>query len=363
MRLSVDCVANVEVEECYRTVEIRDLHSLNRYADTWNAIARSLDWPFAELRWVLTAAKYLEEDRESFVVAVLRNELLAGALLVTEGTETHKRFLRPTGFGALAESTVLAADGEESELRLIEHMVRRRIPFVLPRMIRSHNLEKSLEHTCRYRGLLLERSSSGSPSLDFRGGMDRIRRSLSANRRNSLRRKLKKLHALGAVEFEFAFPSAEEISSKLDLFANLEDTGWKGKNGSSVRRRRGFYDFFTDSLRAFAVDGQVRFDSMKLDGRVVAIQMGLVWHGRYYLIKPTYDEALASSSPGQLLTYAAIEHSVEEGLMSYEFLGSEDDWKLGWADSIRDTRTWVYYPYNFCGLSTLAKDAGRKLFP
>ncbi|GAB4345451.1 MAG: hypothetical protein Kow006_02670 [Gammaproteobacteria bacterium] len=167
---------------------------------------------------------------------------------------------------------------------------------------------------------------------------------------------------MGTVEFQFEYPSVDDVAGYLKTFAVLEEAGWKGREGSAVLKRPGFYDFFSAGLREFARTRRVRFDSILLDDKVVAIQMGLESHGRYYLIKPTYDETLAALSPGLLLTHAAIAHSAEKGLRSYEFLGAEDEWKLIWADSVHPTRTWVFYPYSYCGLSALTNDVGRKLF-
>jgi CelD/BcsL family acetyltransferase involved in cellulose biosynthesis len=347
----------------YRVFETRDLNTLNTYKSRWDHIAKSLDWPFAEMHWVLAAAKYLEEECRPLAIVVLRNDAFAGALLVVAGTEIHHKTLRPVGSGSLGESIVVVADNQESESHLLQHLVRRQLPFVLPRVVDSHDLESALMSARGFHGFLFNRHVSGSPVLDLRGGMKHVYQTISANRRNSVRRKLKKLRNQGSVEFEFAFPAQDDLQRYMDLFVNLEDAGWKGRQGSAIRRKPGFYDFFSNVLRDFAHERCVRFDLMNFEGKTIAIQIGLVWNKRYYLIKPTYDENLASLSPGHLLTHAAIEHSVEQELLSYEFLGSEDEWKLSWADSIRSTRTWIYYPYNYNGIRALSKHLWRKFFP
>jgi CelD/BcsL family acetyltransferase involved in cellulose biosynthesis len=95
-----------------------------------------------------------------------------------------------------------------------------------------------------------------------------------------------------------------------------------------------------------AATRRVRIDRLKLAGTTIAIQFGLVSGNRYFLITPTFDERWASASPGYALTYEAIKQSIAERLESYEFLGSEDAWKLHWTSTVRATRTWAYYPYS-----------------
>ena len=331
------------------------------YRESWDALARSANWPLAEFNWTVASAEHLESDRDVLAVLVLQGKSLVGAILLAGSTENHRRFMRPVGFGALGESNVLLAKTSESEARLVEHLVSRRQPFVLPRVLSSNHLNLVLNRACRNHGFLIARKTSGSPTLDLRGGMEQINARFSASRRYGMRRKLKNLNAMGEVKTWFVTPSEDEVVEYLHTFEQLEDKGWKGNKGSSILKRRGFHDFFLTGLKSFARDGRIRFDAISLRDHVIAIQMGIVSNGSYFLLKPTYDESLATLSPGHLLTYAAIKQSVNDGLTSYELLGGEDEWKLRWASSIRDTTSWIYYPLSLDGALTLSKDLLQRI--
>lgn len=345
-----------------RVVEIEDLRVLMRYREQWDSLARAMEWPFAELHWVVAAAEHLERGRRVLAVIVEQGERLVGAILLAVGVLDRRSFLGPVGFDALGDSQVLLAETPDVLSTLIEHLIRRGQPLVLPRVLHPGGLDAALKNISKSKGILIPRRAAGSPMLDLRGGVEQVKANLSGNRRNAMRRKLKKLRMMGSVRFGFVAPSETEVRDYLGMFEKLEDRGWKGEKGSSIARKKGFHDFFLDGLMGFARDARVRFDYLSLDERIVAIQMGTVSGGRYFLLKPTYDETLAVVSPGQLLTYAAIEQSALDGLSSYEFLGAEDGWKLRWANSVRDARTWVYYPYSPGGAVALSKDVLRRLF-
>lgn len=350
------------VADTYEWRTVSDPEELSPFREEWDAVAWKLQWPMAEYGWVMPAIRFLESQSDLRVVLALKQGKLRAAMALARPAGAIGAVYKPAGSAALAEANVLLAADAAAAGALLARLARLGVPFALPRMLRGEYLEDKLTSACAGRGKLLETGSSGSPGLDISDGLDAVLAGLSSNRRNSLRRKARKLAQSGKVEFTSVTPSPDELDQELDAFAVLEDAGWKGRAGSSIRRREGFDSFFRSALRHFAGERRVRFDRLTLDAKDLAIQFGLVSHGRYMLIKPTYDERLSDLSPGYLLTLEAIGHSIDDGLAAYEFLGAGDPWKLHWTQSLHPTRTWVYYPYNHRGMAAISMDLGRALW-
>ncbi len=78
-----------------------------------------------------------------------------------------------------------------------------------------------------------------------------------------------------------------------------------------------------------------------MGGRPVAMHLGLVHGGTYYLPKTAYDEALSAMSPGQLLHREVVAACRARGLAALDFLGPDMDWKRDWEPQHR-AHDWLY---------------------
>jgi len=345
--------------------EVSSPGDLGEHAAAWDALARMHGWPLAELAWIAPAMRHLESNADVRLGLLLQDGRLKGAVALAAQRGSFGAVARPVGADALGEANILLAADEASARQMLDHLFRLGRPLALPRMLNAGQFVGHLARACGGRGKLVEAGSSGFPTLDLADGLDGVLAGLSSNRRNSLRRKARRLAETGQLVFSSTLPGEHQLDSELAQFAALEDAGWKGREGSSLRRRAGLYDFFSDALRQFAGQQRVRFDQLTLDGNIVAVQFGLVSGDRYMLLKPTYDERLSDYSPGYLLTLEAIRESVQAGLQHYDFLGAGDPWKLHWTRALRDTRTWVFYPFNLRGAAAVSRDLasviGRRL--
>ncbi|AEI66682.1 hypothetical protein LILAB_23935 [Corallococcus macrosporus] len=120
-----------------------------------------------------------------------------------------------------------------------------------------------------------------------------------------------------------------------------ECSGWKGARGTAMAqdaRTRGFY---TELARDAAYRQRLALYFLRLDGRPVAFHFGLEYGGRYFLLKPGYDEGLRECSPGQLLVDEVIGSCIDRGLREFDFLGPDMVWKRDWTNEVR-RHTWLY---------------------
>ena len=162
----------------------------------------------------------------------------------------------------------------------------------------------------------------------------------SAKFRANLRRRLRRLGELGAVAVT-RVDGTEGLDAVLAEFLALEASGWKGERGSAIALDPRLVRFYSTVARDAAARGGLAIRALALDGRAVAVHLGFVHRGVYYLPKTAYDEALAPVSPGQLLQREVLAECEARGLARFDFLGPDMEWKRDWAPC-HASHDWLY---------------------
>lgn len=179
-----------------------------------------------------------------------------------------------------------------------------------------------------------------SPYIPLPASWEAYQGTLQSKFKANCRRRRRKLEEKGRVTVE-RVEGGLELEAKLEEGFALEASGWKGRRGTAMAqdaRTRGFY---SELARTAAYAGRLALYYMRLDGRAVAFQYALEYGGRYFLLKPGYDETLGDCSPGQLLMEDVLRDCMKRGLREFDFLGPDMVWKRDWTDAVR-RHTWLY---------------------
>lgn len=132
------------------------------------------------------------------------------------------------------------------------------------------------------------------------------------SRMKDLRRRRRNLAKRGKLTQGAAIGGAD-LTDAVASFLSLERAGWKGRAGTAMAcapRTEAF------ARALFASDGnpvEPRADLLLLDGRPLAISLGLVVGSTATLLKIAYDEAERSSAPGLLLEAQIVAEMHETG--------------------------------------------------
>lgn len=154
-------------------------------------------------------------------------------------------------------------------------------------------------------------------------GSDYVRATLETRRRKEADRQRRRLSETGALAFTVA--RGPEVAGALEEFLDLEAAGWKGTAGTALKAAPGAAAFLRDAAAGLSARDAVRIASLSLDGRVIAAGLVLTDGGRAYYVKTAYDEALARSSPGFLLTLDLTAHLLDDpGLDSADSIAIAD---------------------------------------
>ena len=323
----------------------------------WNALADGLGSPLLRHDWFMACTRafaagsrlavHLVRDGEGRLraVAPLRHERSHGVMrLQMLSRETY-------------EPDAFLYDDEDALAVLCEAVVRQGRPVVLRRIGNDSRELALLQAAQRRRGLpVLRPGSTATYSNPLAADWKAIEASMSSKQKSELRRRRKKLEELGAVAFEALAPDEATFEAALAAFFEVEGTGWKQRNGTSLlqdHRARGFY---TDYALSAARQGLLRLFFLRLDGRVVAGQLHVAFGGRLWALKIGYDEALSKHAPGALLTHEVLRHGCEHGLHAFEHLGEAEEWQRRWPVEVRHYTTLRLYPISAGGGAALTLD-------
>jgi CelD/BcsL family acetyltransferase involved in cellulose biosynthesis len=171
------------------------------------------------------------------------------------------------------------------------------------------------------------------PYLSLSGTWEEHLASRRHNFAREIRRRRRRLHARGRLEFD-----VQDGSRDLDRFLEegyaVEAAGWKGERGTAIASHGTTRTFYTEIAHWLAGRGALRLSFLRLDGQAIGFDFAIEDGGRHTLLKVGYDEAFRSDSPGVLLRAASIERAFERGLERYDFLGKDDSWKREWTTTV-----------------------------
>ncbi|MBW7963383.1 GNAT family N-acetyltransferase [Bradyrhizobium sp. BR 10261] len=145
-------------------------------------------------------------------------------------------------------------------------------------------------------------------SLDATQDGDRLlHAALGAKRLKELRRQRRRLAEHGAISFDVA-RKVEEIRPALEIFLQLEASGWKGKRGTALLQDTGDAAFIRRAVPALAETAQCEIVSLRAGTIPVAAGIVLRHQNRAFFFKLGIDERFAKYSPGVQLTLDLTRH-------------------------------------------------------
>jgi CelD/BcsL family acetyltransferase involved in cellulose biosynthesis len=311
----------------------------------WDAtVARGpADVPFARHAWLSAWLDAFAPDAAplALVAREAGGRALGMAVLLEERRRGVLRLVAPANDHSCRVEWALGPDPASAVAAIWGHL-RDRLAWdvlLLRDVLRDGPTSALLELLARADRFPVGRwESLRSPRLALGDGPAEDR--ASAKFRANLRRRARRLGELGAVSVRRVGRPADVAAAIADFVA-LEAAGWKGERGSAIALDPTLVRFYARIARDAAEAGGLAIRALELDGRPVAIHLGLVHRGAYLLPKTAYDESLAHVSPGQLLQREVLAECEARGLAAFEFLGPDMPWKRDWEPE-HAPHDWLY---------------------
>lgn len=144
--------------------------------------------------------------------------------------------------------------------------------------------------------------------LDATGDAETVlREALGAKKLKELRRQRNRLADHGEVVFRAA-REPDAVAAALEIFLELESSGWKGERGTALANHPGDAAFIRRATTALAAHGQCEIMTLHAGAEPVAAAVVLRHHDQAYYFKLGINERFARLSPGVQLTLDITRH-------------------------------------------------------
>ena len=142
-----------------------------------------------------------------------------------------------------------------------------------------------------------------------------LRDALGPKKLKELRRQRHRLAEHGAVHFDVA-RTPTDVASAVEIFLNLEASGWKAKRGTALMQDEGDASFVRRAAKALAEIGQCEIVMLRAGDTAVAAAIVLRHLDRAFYFKLGVDERFAKLSPGVQLTLDLTRHLCADPAMA-----------------------------------------------
>ena len=318
------------------------------FTDRWLGLCREsgIDAPFYHPAWIGAYLRAFESRARVLLVTAHSGERLTAVLpLIQERATLCGIPVRKLRGAANAHCNrfdlVRAAGGEgDAAVRLIWETLCKRSDWdviELPYVVSGGAAEQLLDLAAADGHFTGKYELGCSPYIPLGGVDDVARIPRNSHFRQNLRRRMRKAqsqYGVRLIRIDSADPKA------LWQYYELESRGWKGKDKAAIASTEWIRGFYDEIARIGARDGYFVLYLLEFGDRTVAGHFGLVYNGRYYCPRVSYDETYAAFGPGHLIVEAILRDLVQRGVCEFDFLGGWMEWKGEWTQLSR--------PYNCC---------------
>jgi len=154
----------------------------------------------------------------------------------------------------------------------------------------------------------------------------------TAFKEKSLNRLLKKKRTFekqGNLTFQVFNREKDNICSWVDLFLALEESGWKGEEGSAMACNEEERTYFNEVIKNASDNSQLLMSRLSLNDEAAAMQCLLLSGNQAFIYKIAYNEKFKKYSPGAIIDLELIKHVLDEtqieGIDSCTLPGSSFD--------------------------------------
>jgi CelD/BcsL family acetyltransferase involved in cellulose biosynthesis len=313
------------------SIRIERLSSPEAAANDWDALARAGGNIFATREWVSAWARHSSPSLRPLLFACRSGDRLLALLPLHLWASRPLRVARFLGHGPADELGPVCApsDRRRALAGLPEVCAAARLDLLLAELLPGG---ESWEAPPGRK--LIHRESS--PILSLEGGWEAYLGARSANFRQQVGRRERRLAREHALQFRLTTDAAE-LDSDLSLLFSLHRARWG--DTSPFARWEGFH---RDFARVALERGWLRLWFLELDGRPAA-----AWYGfRFGSVESYYqagrDPEMGAGSVGFVLLAHSIREASKDGMQEYRFLRGGETYKSRFASDDHGLETVVF---------------------
>ncbi|HTP39506.1 MAG TPA: GNAT family N-acetyltransferase [Steroidobacteraceae bacterium] len=127
----------------------------------------------------------------------------------------------------------------------------------------------------------------------------------------------------------------DEVAAFMAAVLEIERHSWKHAAGMAISARPWEQAFYDRLLAHFAAQGMLMGAILNVDGQPAAHSIDLVRGGHVWGLKTTFDARHAARGVGTRLLVAMVQRYFDAGCSEYDFLGTDEPYKLEWTTTVR----------------------------
>jgi len=162
---------------------------------------------------------------------------------------------------------------------------------------------------------------------------------LSSNQRYRVRKTLKELQKLGALELRVA-TTEDEVHRLFDQLVALHEANWRRKGRTGVFASTPFRTFHESLIRHLLLKDQLFLAQLELDGVAIGSVYCLRHNNRLLVYQTGFDTTVSQHNnkikPGMATHATMIQAAIELGIVEYDFMaGDLNEYKSQWTSTSR----------------------------
>ena len=341
-----------------RIVAATKLAELETHAPAWNDLAYRVARPMLSHAWIASFLEYQLEKKQSWICLLAYHDLeLVGVLplMVISIKVMGREYLKlQTPFNWHTPCVdFLIKPGLEDEvihkfLTTIKEFSPRLHCLKIRRLLASTSILNMAKDGLPGFSSLSRFNGNGS-YIEVDGSFDEYREGLKRGFVRNLNRLERKLGRLGGSQIEFISENAGN-PEYLQTFLEIEESCWKGRNGSAIGQCSSQLAFYTALTCRLACLGWLEWHFLKASGKTIAANLAIRMDHRLVVLKIAYDETFSSYSPGTKLFEKMIQHAFDIDEISEIDCLSEYPWNRNWRMQTRPYYDLSIYPSRLTNL-------------
>jgi CelD/BcsL family acetyltransferase involved in cellulose biosynthesis len=302
-------------------VALEPVSSLEEIRDEWSQLAAAGRNVFSTWEWASTWWRHFGEERPLLLRAGRSEE---GRLVLLPLYLWSERLVRCARFLGHGPADQLGPVCRDADRPLAAQALRRVVSEDSLDLLFAELLPRGVGWSA---GLGLEpRRRESSPVVSLSDGWDGYLQTRSANMRQQIRRRERRLADRYRVHFRLA-DDPVRLPDDLALLFSLHRARWGRRTSAFTRWERFHLDFAATALER----GWLRLWMLELDGRSVAAWYGFRYAGVESYYQAGRDPRRSDESVGFVLLAHSIKEAAMDGIREYRLLRGGEQFKLRFA--------------------------------
>ncbi len=340
---------------------INNIKSLEKIREEWDQLSRHFESPLLCYDWFYSCINTLCDEVDLHIIVMRDKNQIVGIAPLCVNTKHEFKRLEIIGSSELYEPGNLIYKDKETLKLLLKVISKQKLPTVLLRMPGNAEFNSALDGLSSIHSLCIKKSTASACYIDIATDWEAYFAGLPSKRRYNFKRKQKCLEKYGYVKYKIFSPDCSELNNVLHKAFLIEDNGWKGRNNSSLIKKKKLLDFFVKYLTSCNENGELRICFLLVNDIEKAMHIAIEHAKTFWVLKLAHEDEVSRCSPGILLANETIKYSFDEKLRRYEFLGSAEGWQNSWPVEKQNLCSVIILPVNLLGIYSILKLVLKKI--